>query len=361
MPCEVLFTESSPRVGGQELQLLQQAVALQAAGHGVALACRPDSAIAARAAELGLALLPLPLRNALDLRSLVGLRRFLARQRPRALVCHSGHDANLAVLAAHSLRQRPRLLRSRTYLAGRPSRWTHARLVDAVMVPSAFLRDQLLAEPGMDAARVSVVHPGIDFERLDVDALAPLPDELACWLAERRGPLVVQVGMLRGEKGHAVALEALARLRGQVDGLRYVAAGGGAMHDELSSRAVRLGLSAHVRFLELHPVAPLLRRADLVLMPSLYEPLGMAQIEALALGRPVLASRTGGIPETVDDGRTGRLLPPGDVAAWAQGIAAALADPATEQRLAAAGRADVRQRFSMARNLDALRRLAGLA
>lgn len=360
MPVDVLFTESSPHVGGQELQLLQQMGLLRNAGHRVTLACRPTSAIAVRAAEAGFARLSLPLRNALDLRSLAGLRRYLVQQRPRCIVSHSGHDANLAVLAARSVWPRPRLLRSRTYLAGRPSVWTHSRLVDAVMVPSKYLRAQLIAAPGIDPHRVSVVYPGIDVDRLDADAGAALPADLADWLVGRRGPLVVQVGMLRGEKGHALALEALARVRDRWPGLRYVAAGGGDLRDELMALAGRLGLAAQVRMVELRPVAPLLKQADLVIMPSLYEPLGMAQIEALALGRPVLASRTGGIPETIDDGRTGRLLPPGDVAAWAEGIVQALGDPPALRRLAEAGRADVRERFSLRRNLEALEHLAGL-
>jgi glycosyltransferase involved in cell wall biosynthesis len=78
-------------------------------------------------------------------------------------------------------------------------------------------------------------------------------------------------------------------------------------------------------------VAPLYRRADLLLMPSTYEPLGMSQIEALALHCPVLASNTGGIPETVIHGQTGTLVEAGNAQAWADAIASAL-DAMPQQR-----------------------------
>lgn len=360
MACEFVFTESSRNVGGQELQMLQQIGALQSLGHAAKLVCRPGGAVAQRAAQTGVAIVELPLRNALDLRSLAGLRRLLSEDRPRCVICHSGHDANLAMLAARMAPQRPRVVRSKTYMAGRPSRWAHGGWVDATMVPSEFLRRALLETPGIDPARVVRVYPGIDFDRLDADARMPLPADLDAWLAAGSGPVLVQVGMLRGEKGHVVALEAMAALSATHPTLRYVAAGAGDLRAGLLARARTLGLASRVWIGELRPVAPLLARADLVLMPSLYEPLGMAPIEALGLGIPVLASRTGGLSEVVEDEVTGLLLPPGDVPAWASALQRALAQPEAVRAMAARGRDDVRQRFSLHTNTSALLRLAGL-
>ena len=91
-------------------------------------------------------------------------------------------------------------------------------------------------------------------------------------------------------------------------------------------------------------------RSELVLMPSSYEPLGMSQVEALGLGVPVVASRVGGIPETMK----GPLVPPGDVEAWVLALADALEHPAGMRAQAASSRADVRRRFDLSTILDEL-------
>jgi len=101
-------------------------------------------------------------------------------------------------------------------------------------------------------------------------------------------------------------------------------------------------------------VPPLFQRADLVVMPSSYEPLGMSQIEALALGVPVVASRTGGIPETIEDHRSGLLVTPGDVTQWVTTLTWALQHLPEMRRMAQVGGDFVRSRFSMAANTDQL-------
>jgi glycosyltransferase involved in cell wall biosynthesis len=361
--CEFLFTESSPHLGGQEFQLLQQMQQLQGRGLTVILACRPHSRILGKAQELGLQALAVPFRNALHWPTIQALRRLYDTQRPRCVICHSGHDANAAAVAARLARHRPLLIRSKTYVAGKPSAWSHNRLVDLTIVPSEFLRRQLLElNPRIDATRLKVVHPGIDFERMTQEAHAPLPPMLAGWLGQQSGPVIVQVGMLRGEKGHAVILDALALLSQRsiqrFGNVRYVAAGSGERRESLLAKAQALGLSQRLWIGELRPVAPLLQLADLLVMPSTYEPLGMAQIEALSLGTPVLASRTGGIPETVTDQVTGLLVPPGDVTAWANAIEHALQHPQRLRSMAAAGQAQVRATFSMQQNTEALLKLA---
>lgn len=362
MSSYVLFTESSPNVGGQELQLMQQMRQLAQLGYLPVLACRPGTRVAAVAQEQGLQVLPVRFRNSVHLPSIAILRRWMVTYRPRLAVCHSGHDSNNLAIAARLVRHRPFLLRSRTYQPGKASAWSYNQLVDATMLPSQYLRDALLQTPAIYADRLHVVYPGIDFERIDSDAHAALPAPVQQWLDEHPGPLMVQAAMLRGEKGHQTILQAMALLVARWPQLRYVIAGEGPELARLQSEITRLGLTQHVLLAGMvQPVAALLARADLVLMPSSYEPLGMSQIEALGLGIPVLASRTGGIPETITDGQTGYLLPPGDVPAWAKAIAEALQQPEQMQRLAQAGCQDVRHRFSPHTNTARLLALAGLA
>lgn len=358
----VLFTESSPNVGGQELQLMQQMRELGERGFRPVLACRPQSRVMEVACQRGLEVLPLRFRNSLHLPSILALHGWMRRHRPRLAICHSGHDSNNLAIAARLMgRGRPFLLRSRTYQPGKASAWSYNQLVDATMLPSAYLKRCLLENPAIRADKLHVVYPGIDFAALDQAAALPLPAALEQWLSRSSGPLLVQAAMLRGEKGHRTVLAALALLKDKWPDARYLIAGEGPEQQAIAELARQLGLQDRVLLAGVvSPVAALLARADLVLMPSSYEPLGMSQIEALGLGVPVLASDTGGIPETMRHGETGMLVAPEDSAAWAAAIDQALTQPALMKAWAQTGRDDVRSRFAPERNLRQILTLSGL-
>jgi glycosyltransferase involved in cell wall biosynthesis len=358
----ILFTESSRNVGGQELQLLAQMTALEAAGVSTCLACLPGGRLDAVASSRGVTPVPVPFRNSLHPPSILRLARLIREWRPEIVVSHSGHDANTAAIAARLVRPRPVLVRARTYQHGLPSAFPYNVAADFTLVPSVELRAQLLANPRIRPARIHVLYPGIDFAALDRQAAEPLPESVGAWLATHPGPLIVHGAMLRPEKGHHFFLDVLASVRSRFPDVRYVATGEGEMREALIARAAALGLADHVLFPGVvTPLAPVIARADLAVLPSLYEPLGMFQSEALALGVPVVASRTGGIPETVEDGVTGWLAPPGDHTAWVAAVAEALSDPAEAGSRAQRGRDDVRARFAIDANVAALLRLADAA
>jgi glycosyltransferase involved in cell wall biosynthesis len=360
MSATFLFTESSPNVGGQELQLMQQMRQLQAAGHRAVLACRAGGRVEQQARAQGLEVISVRFRNSLHLPSILRLRAWMACNRPLAAICHSGHDSNILALAARLLRRRPRLIRSRTYQPGKPSAWSYNLLVDATMLPSAYMKRCLLENRDIIADKLHVVYPGIDFAALDSAAQLPLAPALQAWLERAPGPLLVHAAMLRAEKGHMTLLAAISLLRARWPTLRYVIAGEGPEQERIAAEIARLGLQQQVLLAGVvNPVAALLRRASFVVMPSSYEPLGMSQIEALGLGVPVIASRTGGIPETISDGQTGDLVAPDQAQAWAEAIARGLDHYPERQAWARAGRQDVRQRFAPAHNLGQLLALAG--
>jgi len=348
----VLFTESSPNLGGQELQLLEQARGLAARGVQTRLLCPEASRIAEVAPGYGVPVSAVPFRNSLHPRSVLGVRRVLADWRPDAVLCHSGHDADVCAVAARLLgRPRPRLVRMRTYQHGAPHAWTYNRLFDRTLVPSEEMRGRLLANPRVRAERIAVLRPGIAFGELDSRAARPLDPGLEQALARFPARRLTHAAMLREEKGHLFMLEVLARL----PDVCYVIAGEGELKDAILEKTKALGLEARVCFAGLvRELPPLYVRSELVVMPSFYEPLGMSQIEALGLGVPVVASRVGGIPETVQDRRTGLLAAPGDLDAWTEALSWALEHPAQMRGMAAAGRADVRQRFELAKILDEL-------
>ena len=356
MTQRILFSESSPNLGGQELQLLQQMAELQQRGLEVRLLCRATSRIASVATDRGLPTSSVPFRNSLHPPSIAAIVGIIRAWRPDAIISHSGHDANNCAIAARLCGpRRPRLIRVRTYQPGLPHAWTYNHLADLTLVPSEEVRRNLLANPRIRPERIRVLYPGLDLERLDRDAGQPVPAHIATWLAQHPGPLLVHAAMLRNEKGHAVMLDALTQLVAEFPTLRYLIAGEGELRETLAVAVRQRGLTEHVLIAGLVPgVAALYQRAALVVMPSLVEPLGMSQSEALALGVPVVASRTGGIPETVEDQRTGLLVTPGDAAAWVAALRWALQHPAEMRSMAQAGREFVRAHFSTPANIERL-------
>jgi glycosyltransferase involved in cell wall biosynthesis len=170
---------------------------------------------------------------------------------------------------------------------------------------------------------------------------------------------LLAVGRLVRRKGVHVLLDAMARLVGS-GGVFSVppvldVVGDGPERPALEAQARALGLSAHVRFHGFVPRTTLSSHyasCDVFVMPSLddgaadVEGLGIPAIEALSFGRPVVASDAGGIPEVVQDGVTGVLVPPGDSEALARAITGLVSDPSRARDLAAGGRAHVSQRFA---------------
>ena len=146
-------------------------------------------------------------------------------------------------------------------------------------------------------------------------------------------------------KGVDVLLEALAKLAPHEPARLWVA-GDGPERAALEAAAVRLGIADRVHFLgPRDDVADWLEACDVFVLPSRAEGLGVAALEAMARGRPVVASAVGGLAETVVHERTGWLVPPEDPDALAAGLEALLADPALAQRLGAAGARRVADAF----------------
>lgn len=180
-----------------------------------------------------------------------------------------------------------------------------------------------------------------------------------------RAPRLVCMHRLVPRKGTALLLEALARIQDLPWSLQVV--GRGEEEQALRLRAQELGLSSRIAFQPPVPEAgkpALLDQADLFILPSLppegnnhMEGLGLALLEAQARGLPVLAARTGGIPEAVEEGRTGLLFEPGDAGDLERKLRVLLDDAALRRRLGAAGPEWVRERFDWGKSLA---RLAGL-
>jgi glycosyltransferase involved in cell wall biosynthesis len=335
----ILHVDPERGWGGGEVQVLALARALRARGHDVRLAVDPAGRLAAAAGAAGLSTCALRVRNHLDVAA--GLR--LWRLARGADVVHF-HTARAHALAPFVGGARRRVVTRRmdyVPVGGPYVRFLYNRAVDVVIAISEGVRAALLSA-GVEAGRVRVVPSGIE-----PDALAPPPGARetlrAAWGVPPDAVLVLALGALEQRKGHAVLLAAAAH----TPGLHYVFCGEGRERAALGRAAARLGHA--VRFVGFRDdVAACLAAADVVALPSLQEGLGVAALEAMAVGLPVVASRVGGLAEAVVDEVTGLLVPPGDAAALGRALGRLGTDPALRARLGAAGRARVLARYTVA-------------
>ena len=226
------------------------------------------------------------------------------------------------------------------------------RLADRTVVLTQAQRRQLPG--GEDRSRVRVIHNAVD-----ADDPAPVsaggPAVRRALNIEAGTPLVVVVSRLSPEKGVDVFLRAFQLLLRQAAGARAVIVGDGSSREPLERLARALGLDNAAQFVGYTPApGDYLLAADLVVLPSRSECIPNVALEAMALGKPVVATRVGGVPEVIEDGQSGLLVPSEDEPALAAAMVKALRDKPLSERLGMAGKLRVREHFSAAAFGDAV-------
>jgi glycosyltransferase involved in cell wall biosynthesis len=357
-PLRVLHVMSCRGWSSDAYWAARVAVELERAGHEVTLCCRAgtEGRVIARARELGAGRIEtLGLRSGLRVREALADVMRLREWLPGfdLVHVHRGTEHWLAALA-NRLVERPRpLVRTRHIVhAVRPhalNRWLYRRATDLVVTVTEAIRLQYVASGLLPGERVAALPGGVDAERFH-----PALDggAVRAELGVPGGRLLVGVvAGLRPMKGHEVVLEA-ARLLAK-DGVspRFVFVGGGRLEERIRERVRRAGLDGEVTLAGFVPDLP---RAIAALDVALYPPLesdGMGRVvfEYLAVGRPLVASRVGVVPEVLVDGRDALLVPAGEPEALAAAIGRLARDPSLRTALGLSGRRLVMERYSGAR------------
>jgi glycogen synthase len=214
---------------------------------------------------------------------------------------------------------------------------------ERVIAVSAQMRADLLSHFQVAPERVVVIHNGVD-----ADAFRRTEAREVLARHQVREPYVLFVGRISEQKGIFQLLEAARALPDEVS---LVLCASSPDTPELAAR-LQAAVAGRPRvqwinaMLPVSEVVQLYSHAAVFACPSIYEPFGLINLEAMACGTPVVASRVGGIPEVVVDGETGWLVPPGDPAALAEALRGALADPTRARRMGEAGRRRVEAHFS---------------
>ncbi len=235
-----------------------------------------------------------------------------------------------------------------------------APITDAFIAVAPSHGRYLVEHEGCPAAKVRVIPNGVDLERF-----RPLPrDEgLRRELGIPGGaPLAGIVAALRPEKNHELFLEAAAWIRRKVPQARFLVVGDGAQRGRLEGLAAELSLSESVRFLGTRNDVPaVLSLLDVLVLSSHMEANPVSILEAMACESPVVATAVGSVPESVIDGRTGYLVPPGDAGRIAERVIELFQDPARRAAFGRAGREHVAAHGSSQRMVEGYQDLiAGL-
>jgi glycosyltransferase involved in cell wall biosynthesis len=211
-----------------------------------------------------------------------------------------------------------------------------------VAVSKAIVRK--IQDEGRVGAPVSLIYNGVDLQRyVDQEACCTLHEE---YDIPDGAPIVGVVARLEPEKGHPTLLEAWPRVLERVPNAHLMIVGEGSRREALEAQVVDLGLTKHVTLTGRRDDIPSVTAAlDVAVLPSYREAQGLSILEAMALSRPVVASNVGGIPEMIESGETGLLVPPHDAVALADAIARLLTDHPYADTLARAGHDLVYERF----------------
>jgi glycosyltransferase involved in cell wall biosynthesis len=341
--------------GGQN-QVLLTVNGLRAIGQRAALVAHPDGELRRRAAE-GLDLLPIAPRSEVDLAAAWRLSRIIKRLSPDILHAHDPHGVAFASLAlslgAAALgRSAPRLVASRRvdfHLNKNSfSRWKY-RQVDCFIAASEAIRQMLIAD-GIAADRVVTVHEGVDAEHVDA---VPAVNVHEAFFLPHGAPVVGNVAALVPHKGQRYLIEAAHLVVQQIPDARFVILGEGELREHLERQVRDYHLEKHVLLPGFRAdVLGCLKGFDLFVMSSVTEGLGTSLLDAMACGKPIVATTAGGIPEVVADKVNGLLVPPRDHHALAGAIVTLLKDKTLRDRFGAEGRRRFLESFTVEKMID---------
>ena len=355
----VAFVTSTLGVGGAERILSELVLRLDRRRFAPKVVCLYGAgAVGEQLSAQGVTVVSGLMRHRWDVRVLWRLTRWLRRERVTILytinqplvqgwvsLCRLLARVPVYITAVHS-----------TEKTGRAKRWrwiNRLTLATAtrVIALSDTHRRHLIAQQHMRARQLVVIPNGVDVAAFA--SAPPSPDIKSPLGIPADSPVVGIVATLRPEKAHHIFLESARLLRQQFPDVHFVVIGDGPQRLALQAQAARLGFDGRLHWLGLRRDVPaLLPMLDIgVLSSGSIETAPLVVLEYMAAGKPVVATRVGSVPELVEDGVTGFLVPPGRPDALADRIAQLLAQPLVARQFGAAGRERVRLKYTLAQTV----------
>lgn len=222
----------------------------------------------------------------------------------------------------------------------------NSRVTARLVAVSESMREAAIEE-GVKPERISIIPNGIELRSTDLQARSRARQLFG---VGQDVPVILSVGRLTPEKGHACLLDAIPGILAQIPDAHFFLAGDGSLRTNLEQQSKRLNIHSRVTFLGMRQdVSLLLAGADVFVLPSISEGLPLALMEAMSAGLPVVASDVGGVKEVVVDGETGLLVSPGNPESLKCSVVNLLNDPKERIRLGEAARKLIEKKYALDR------------
>jgi len=287
------------------------------------------------------------------------LRRLFEEFRPDVINAHQGEGHFLCTLASKKLSERPVIVRTRADIR-RPKphpfeRTLYEKYTDAVITSGRFMTEKGYFDGfSLSAEKIRTIYAAIDTGRFAPGSGGSL---LRSELGLGPGDHVVGItARLSPVKGHSTFIKAAAMVASRVDSARFLIAGQEKQirREDLMRIAADAGIGAKTHFISMYPdVRQIIDCLDVGVIASLgSEAVSRAALEYMSMGKPVVSTSAGVLPEVIENGVTGFVVPPGDEKAMAEAIVRLLEEPATRARMGNASRSTVIERFSIEGMVD---------
>lgn len=338
---KILHLDSEKTWRGGQAQVFYLACGLKERGHQIAIACPEEGPLFRKCRLAGLITYPVKMRGEWDIASAWQIARLIRKEKPQIIHIHSAAAHTLAQIAwIFRFSSRPKVVLSRRvdfHIRKNPISYVKYRFrIERIVAVSSGVK-QVLIEDGLANEKITVIHDGIDLRRFETMGKADyLYQELGL---DPTQPVVGIIAALAGHKDHRNFLKAASIVSSYLPRVQYLVVGEGDLRRDLEILSKELSLEDKIKFLGFREdVMQILTILDLFVLSSYLEGLCTSLLDAQAAGVPVVATKTGGVPEIIKDGVNGLLVPPRDSKSLAEAIIRLLKDKLLAKQMSSSGK-----------------------
>ncbi len=350
---KILHIDTSLDWRGGQQQLLYLSCGLQKKGYPQLIACQPNSLLVKRCQEYA-SITPVRMRGEWDIAAVWKLAQLIDLKGVQLIHLHSAHAHALGLMAANISKSKPAVVVSRRvdfHLRKNPLSWLKYKMGVYKIIAVSNAVKQVLVSDGIHPEMIDIVYDGIDVEQfsrnMDSDYLYQELGLNPCY------PIVGIISALAPHKDHKTFLQACSHVKKTNHFVQFLIVGDGELRWKLQQMVKRLNMGNNVIFTGFRDDIPqILSIMDVFVASSYLEGLNTSILEAQSSGVPVIATKTGGIPEIIRDGINGLLVLPKHPDSLAEGIRKLINNKTLSSQLAATAKEDV-QRFNKEAMIDA--------